>query len=150
MIVKAPKSNEFQHCIIRRLKWHFLGPPMKFLIILKTEIFNKNAILFIIILPHVYCHSTNCIICLRFSRYSKSWCFSQNVTHVSNPFQECFLLKDETILFQIAKGLMKLQSLFGIIPHITEFNGKEALAEHVSNILFRMRREMTGLVSLLE
>ena len=85
--------------------------------------------------------------CLRFSRYSKSWCFSQNDTHVSNPFQECFLLKDETILFQIAKGLMKLQSLFGIIPHITEFNGKEALAEHVSNILFRMRREMTGLVS---
>ena len=64
------------------------------------------------------------------------------------PPQECFLLKDETVIFQIAKGLMKLQSLFGIIPHITEFNGKEGLAEKVSTILFKMRREVTGLVSL--
>ena len=59
------------------------------------------------------------------------------------------MLKDETIVFQIAKGLMKLQSLFGIIPQITEFNGKEELADHVSNILFRMRREMAGMVRLI-
>jgi len=59
-------------------------------------------------------------------------------------FKECVLLKDETIVFQIAKGLMKLQSLFGIIPQVTEFNGREGLSEHVANILFRMRREMAG------
>ena len=61
--------------------------------------------------------------------------------------KDCVLLKDETIIYQIAKGLMKLQSLFGIIPHIVEFNGKEGLAEKVATILFRMRREVTGLVS---
>merc|ERR1719334_2960251 len=59
--------------------------------------------------------------------------------------KDCLLLKDETIIYQIAKGLMKLQSLFGIIPYIVEFNGKEGLAEKVSTILFRMRREVTGL-----
>jgi len=59
-------------------------------------------------------------------------------------FKECVLLKDKTIVFQIAKGLMKLQSLFGIIPQVTEFNGRECLAENVANILFRMRREMAG------
>ena len=43
---------------------------------------------------------------------------------------------------------MKLQSLFGIIPQVTEFNGREGLSEHVANILFRMRREMAGQVNM--
>lgn len=54
-------------------------------------------------------------------------------------FRECYLDEDRTSLFYVARSLMKLQSIFGIIPVI---RGKGHCAVAVKDMLLRMRREM--------
>jgi len=54
-------------------------------------------------------------------------------------YKECLLEGDRTSLFYVARSIMKLQSVFGIIPHI---KGKGICAKVVAEMLLRMRREM--------
>eukprot|EP01094_Clydonella_sp_ATCC50884_P027895 TRINITY_DN8212_c0_g1_i1.p1 TRINITY_DN8212_c0_g1~~TRINITY_DN8212_c0_g1_i1.p1 ORF type:complete len:596 (+),score=194.45 TRINITY_DN8212_c0_g1_i1:119-1906(+) len=54
-------------------------------------------------------------------------------------FAECFVDEDRTSLFYVARALMKLQSIFGIIPVI---RGKGHCASAVKDMMLRMRREM--------
>eukprot|EP00455_Lapot_gusevi_P054621 TRINITY_DN8788_c0_g2_i3.p1 TRINITY_DN8788_c0_g2~~TRINITY_DN8788_c0_g2_i3.p1 ORF type:complete len:576 (+),score=176.77 TRINITY_DN8788_c0_g2_i3:83-1729(+) len=58
---------------------------------------------------------------------------------LDSSFQECFVDGDPTSLFYVAKSIMKLQSLFGIIPNI---KGKGEHAHHVVKLMMRMRREL--------
>lgn len=58
---------------------------------------------------------------------------------MEDSFRECFLDGDRTSLFYVARSIMKLQSTFGIIPHI---KGKGSCAKGVAEMLLRMRREM--------
>jgi vacuolar protein sorting-associated protein 33A len=60
---------------------------------------------------------------------------------LDNCYRECFLDGDRTSLFYVARSLMKLQALFGIIPRI---QGVGKAAELVKDMLLRMRREMGG------
>eukprot|EP00941_MAST-03F_sp_MAST-3F-sp1_P001867 g1867.t1 len=53
-------------------------------------------------------------------------------------FKECFLLNDTTSLFYVARSLMKLQSLFGVIPHL---KAKGAYASRVVEMMLRFRQE---------
>ncbi|XP_072163867.1 vacuolar protein sorting-associated protein 33A-like [Diadema setosum] len=53
-------------------------------------------------------------------------------------FKECYLQGDPTALFHVAKSLMKVQALYGIIPHVY---GKGEAARQVTEMLLRMRRE---------
>lgn len=59
---------------------------------------------------------------------------------MENPdvYKDCFLYNDSTHLFQIAKSIMTLQILYGIIPNIY---GKGKHAKAVANLLMQMRRE---------
>eukprot|EP01112_Ceratiomyxa_fruticulosa_P014948 TRINITY_DN4340_c0_g6_i1.p1 TRINITY_DN4340_c0_g6~~TRINITY_DN4340_c0_g6_i1.p1 ORF type:complete len:617 (-),score=127.38 TRINITY_DN4340_c0_g6_i1:93-1943(-) len=54
-------------------------------------------------------------------------------------YRECLLDGDRTSLFYVARSLMKLQSLFGLIPNI---KGKGILSRQVADMMLRMRREM--------
>ncbi|KAL6073863.1 Vacuolar protein-sorting-associated protein 33, variant 2 [Balamuthia mandrillaris] len=67
--------------------------------------------------------------------------FEQDVLslELEDSYRECFLDGDRTSLFYMARSLMKIQSMFGIIPHI---KGKGACAKSVMDMLVRMRREM--------
>jgi len=56
-------------------------------------------------------------------------------------FRDNTIEGDKTSLFYVAKALMKLQSLFGIIPNI---QGKGHSSQFVCEMLFRMRREMAN------
>ncbi|KAE8635138.1 hypothetical protein XENTR_v10002524 [Xenopus tropicalis] len=58
-----------------------------------------------------------------------------------NAFKECYLENDQTSLYQAAKGLTTLQSLYGTIPQIC---GKGECARHVANMMIRMKRELGG------
>lgn len=53
-------------------------------------------------------------------------------------FRECFLDGDKTSLLYIARAIMRIQRLYGVIPNI---KGKGACAKIVADMLFRMRRE---------
>jgi len=53
-------------------------------------------------------------------------------------YKECFLDNDPTHLFYVAKSLMKLQAVFGIIPNL---KGKGHNAHKVIQLLQRLRRE---------
>ncbi|UYV77673.1 VPS33A, partial [Cordylochernes scorpioides] len=55
--------------------------------------------------------------------------------------QECFVEEDFTCLFDVAKALMKIQSLYGIIPNVY---GKGEAAKHVFELMTRLRREQVG------
>mmetsp|Transcript_14721 Transcript_14721/g.37457 ORF Transcript_14721/g.37457 Transcript_14721/m.37457 type:complete len:683 (-) Transcript_14721:54-2102(-) len=56
-------------------------------------------------------------------------------------YRECFLENDCTSLFYVARSLMKLQCMFGLIPNI---KGKGQCAQQVKDMMLRMRREMGG------
>eukprot|EP01090_Pellita_catalonica_P017405 TRINITY_DN5247_c0_g1_i1.p1 TRINITY_DN5247_c0_g1~~TRINITY_DN5247_c0_g1_i1.p1 ORF type:complete len:594 (-),score=95.78 TRINITY_DN5247_c0_g1_i1:73-1854(-) len=58
-----------------------------------------------------------------------------------NSFKECYLDGDRTSLFHIARALMKMQALFGIIPNIKV---KGNCAKSVLDMMLRMRRETGG------
>jgi hypothetical protein len=53
-------------------------------------------------------------------------------------YRECFLDGDKTSLLYIARAIMRLQQLYGVIPHI---KGKGSCARIVTDMLYRMRRE---------
>ncbi|ESN95294.1 hypothetical protein HELRODRAFT_86965 [Helobdella robusta] len=54
-------------------------------------------------------------------------------------FRECYLDSNHTCLFHVAKSIMLIQSLFGIIPNVV---GKGDLADSVIEMVLRMRREL--------
>lgn len=56
-------------------------------------------------------------------------------------FREFAVEGDRTSLFYVAKALMKLQFLYGIIPNI---QGKGEHSQFIAELLFRMRREMAA------
>eukprot|EP01087_Luapelamoeba_hula_P012995 TRINITY_DN3682_c0_g1_i2.p1 TRINITY_DN3682_c0_g1~~TRINITY_DN3682_c0_g1_i2.p1 ORF type:complete len:607 (+),score=106.36 TRINITY_DN3682_c0_g1_i2:27-1823(+) len=58
---------------------------------------------------------------------------------IEDSYKECFLEGDKTSLYYVARSIMKLQALFGIIPHL---KGKGACAKSVMEMVLRMRREM--------
>eukprot|EP00457_Paulinella_chromatophora_P003917 gb/GEZN01003926.1/.p1 GENE.gb/GEZN01003926.1/~~gb/GEZN01003926.1/.p1 ORF type:complete len:658 (+),score=83.54 gb/GEZN01003926.1/:41-2014(+) len=58
---------------------------------------------------------------------------------MSSCFKECFLDGDPTSLFDVARSLIKLESIFGTIPNI---KGKGHVALRVFQLLQRMRKEM--------
>jgi len=66
--------------------------------------------------------------------------FEEDVLSLEMPlsFRECFLDGDPTSLFYVARSLMKIQSMFGIIPII---QGKGDNALQVYNLIKRMRAE---------
>lgn len=66
--------------------------------------------------------------------------FDDDVLSLELPqsYKECFLEGDRTALFYVARSLMRLQHVFGIIPNI---KGKGACARSVMEMLLRMRRE---------
>jgi hypothetical protein len=53
-------------------------------------------------------------------------------------FRDCFLHNDTTSLFYVARALMKLQSLYGVIPHI---KAKGNYAARVVDMILRMRKD---------
>lgn len=59
---------------------------------------------------------------------------------LNESFRDVFLDGDPTSLFYVAQSLMKMQSIFGIIPVV---KGKGDHAHHVWNLMNRMRREPT-------
>ncbi|XP_062505402.1 vacuolar protein sorting-associated protein 33A-like [Corticium candelabrum] len=56
----------------------------------------------------------------------------------SMAFRESYLEGDLTSMFYVAKAIMLIQTLYGIIPHIY---GKGHCARHVADMVLRMRRE---------
>ena len=60
---------------------------------------------------------------------------------MENPelFRDAFLYNDTTYLYHIAKSIMTIQTLYGIIPNVY---GKGKYSKIVAEQLFRMRREM--------
>eukprot|EP00027_Filamoeba_sp_ATCC50430_P001749 CAMPEP_0168556906 /NCGR_PEP_ID=MMETSP0413-20121227/9136_1 /TAXON_ID=136452 /ORGANISM="Filamoeba nolandi, Strain NC-AS-23-1" /LENGTH=618 /DNA_ID=CAMNT_0008587891 /DNA_START=132 /DNA_END=1984 /DNA_ORIENTATION=+ len=54
-------------------------------------------------------------------------------------FKECFLEGDRTSLFYVARSLMRLQSIFGIIPNL---KAKGSCSKLVVDMMLRMRKEM--------
>jgi hypothetical protein len=53
--------------------------------------------------------------------------------------KECFVDGDSSTLFYIARALMKVQGMYGIIPHI---KGKGITSQQIANMMVKMRREM--------
>ncbi|XP_067136372.1 vacuolar protein sorting-associated protein 33A [Centruroides vittatus] len=60
---------------------------------------------------------------------------------IGTTFKECYIEEDMTTMYYVAKSLMKLQALFGVIPNIF---GKGKCAKHVFDLMMRMRREQAG------
>ncbi|KJE88792.1 vacuolar protein sorting-associated protein 33A [Capsaspora owczarzaki ATCC 30864] len=58
---------------------------------------------------------------------------------MENSFRECNLDGDPTSLFYVARSIMKLQTVYGIIPQIV---GKGPHAKHVAEMMLRLRREL--------
>ena len=58
---------------------------------------------------------------------------------IPDSYRECHLDGDKSSLFYAARGLMRLQSLFGVIPTI---KGKGHAARAVADMLLRMRSEL--------
>ena len=55
-------------------------------------------------------------------------------------YKECYLDGDRTCLFYLAKSLMKLQALYGLIPSV---RGKGIMAKLVAEMMLKMRREVS-------
>ncbi|KAI8908166.1 Sec1-like protein [Powellomyces hirtus] len=60
---------------------------------------------------------------------------------LDNSFRELYLDGDTTGIFSLAKAVMKLQTMFGIIPRIV---GKGQHARAFTDLLLRMRRELVA------
>jgi len=60
---------------------------------------------------------------------------------LSSSFRDYAIEGDKTSLFYVAKALMKMQSLFGIIPNI---QGKGHHSQFIAEMMFRMRRELAN------
>mmetsp|Transcript_353 Transcript_353/g.424 ORF Transcript_353/g.424 Transcript_353/m.424 type:complete len:497 (-) Transcript_353:429-1919(-) len=58
---------------------------------------------------------------------------------LDNGYRECFLEGNRTCLFYVARALMKMQAIFGIIP---EIKGVGEAAKLVKDMLLRMRKEI--------
>eukprot|EP00286_Rhodomonas_abbreviata_P030035 CAMPEP_0181300358 /NCGR_PEP_ID=MMETSP1101-20121128/6846_1 /TAXON_ID=46948 /ORGANISM="Rhodomonas abbreviata, Strain Caron Lab Isolate" /LENGTH=572 /DNA_ID=CAMNT_0023405587 /DNA_START=212 /DNA_END=1927 /DNA_ORIENTATION=+ len=58
---------------------------------------------------------------------------------IPDAYRECHLDGDKSSLFYAAKGLMRMQALFGLIPLI---KGKGSNAKALADMLLRMRREL--------
>ncbi|CAL1280864.1 unnamed protein product [Larinioides sclopetarius] len=56
-------------------------------------------------------------------------------------FKECYIDNDLTSMHYVAKALMTIQAVYGIIPNIY---GKGKCAKHVFDLMTRMRRELSG------
>ncbi|PIK51654.1 hypothetical protein BSL78_11464 [Apostichopus japonicus] len=54
-------------------------------------------------------------------------------------FKECYLLNDFTTMHYVARALMKMQAMYGIIPKVY---GKGKCAKTVADMITRMRREI--------
>ncbi|KAJ3023189.1 hypothetical protein HKX48_003967 [Thoreauomyces humboldtii] len=60
---------------------------------------------------------------------------------LENAFKELYLDGDTTAVFSLAKAIMKLQTMFGIIPKIV---GKGQHSRTLADLLLRMRRELVA------
>uniref|UniRef100_T1J2P7 Vacuolar protein sorting-associated protein 33A n=1 Tax=Strigamia maritima TaxID=126957 RepID=T1J2P7_STRMM len=60
---------------------------------------------------------------------------------MENSFKECHLENDMTSMFHVAKALMTIQALYGVIGSVY---GKGKCAKHVYDLMVRMRREMAN------
>ena len=58
---------------------------------------------------------------------------------LEHSFRECFLEGDRTSLYYVARGLVSLQNIFGVIPTIQV---KGSCAQHVYELMCRMRKEL--------
>ncbi|XP_064460766.1 vacuolar protein sorting-associated protein 33A-like [Ornithodoros turicata] len=56
-------------------------------------------------------------------------------------YRECHIENDTTALYHVAKALMTLQSLYGVIPNV---HGKGKYAKMVFDMMLRMRKELSG------
>uniref|UniRef100_A0A8C4NL75 VPS33A core subunit of CORVET and HOPS complexes n=1 Tax=Eptatretus burgeri TaxID=7764 RepID=A0A8C4NL75_EPTBU len=65
---------------------------------------------------------------------------------LSSHFGKCCLESDYTSMFDVAKGIMTLQSLYGIIP---EIHGKGDCARKVADMLQRMQKELGSVQSCI-
>ncbi|KAJ3151368.1 hypothetical protein HDU89_002207 [Geranomyces variabilis] len=60
---------------------------------------------------------------------------------LDNSFRELYLDGDTTSIFSLAKAVMKLQTMFGIVPRIV---GKGQHSRSFADLLLRMRRELVA------
>ncbi|KAJ3158524.1 hypothetical protein HDU86_002749 [Geranomyces michiganensis] len=60
---------------------------------------------------------------------------------LDNSFRELYLDGDTTSIFSLAKAIMKLQTMFGIVPRIV---GKGRHSRTFADLLLRMRRELVA------
>lgn len=58
---------------------------------------------------------------------------------MNDSFRDCFIEGDKTSLFYVAKALMRMQTMFGIIPQI---RGKGLASQHIVSMMLRMKLEM--------
>lgn len=82
---------------------------------------------------------------IRLSSYTPDfYIFDSDVMSIEWPlsYKECYLESDYSSLYQAARSLMSLQSIFGIIPTVS---GIGRSAKIVYDIMLRMRREMSGI-----
>lgn len=67
--------------------------------------------------------------------------FDVDVLSLELPYvvKENFVEGDSSSLFYVARALMKVQSMYGVIPHI---KGKGVPAQQIASMMLKMRREM--------
>jgi len=67
--------------------------------------------------------------------------FDVGVLSLELPYvvKESFVEGDSSSLFYVARALMKVQSMYGVIPHI---KGKGVPAQQIATMMLKMRREM--------
>jgi hypothetical protein len=67
--------------------------------------------------------------------------FDVDVLSLELPFalKENFVEGDSSSLFYVARALMKMQSMYGVIPHI---KGKGLTSQQIATMMLKMRREM--------
>ena len=67
--------------------------------------------------------------------------FDIDVLSLELPYviKENFVEGDSTSLFYVARALMKMQSMYGVIPHI---KGKGVTSQQIATMMLKMRREM--------
>ena len=58
----------------------------------------------------------------------------------SDCYKQCYLDGDRTSLYYVAKSIMKLQMMFGIIPNV---RGKGLLSKNVAEMIVKMRNELS-------
>uniref|UniRef100_A0A7S1KPA5 Sec1-like protein n=1 Tax=Percolomonas cosmopolitus TaxID=63605 RepID=A0A7S1KPA5_9EUKA len=71
------------------------------------------------------------------------FCFDVDLLSMELPaaFRECTLDGDLSSLYYIAKAIMKLQSMYGLIPHV---KAKGDMSTSVAKMMLRMQRQMSA------